>query len=346
MTPVVSTPDLTCVVVTDTTVGQPAPEFPGTGGPSPLPGDALPPLTTAERDRLVAVAEAAGHWFGVRPWHVVVTGDDTIELRLDSPPAGSTAGADDRWAVTATGAALFNLRQQIRALSRRAMLRPFPDAGDPGLAARVELRAGNPQSPEERRLLGVVEQQRRWTGRFSRVGLAEVHPPQLAHQAVREGAVLVPVATRAHQDRLARLLVEAVAEQHDDCGSLPEWLDPVWPVPQPDGTGSGTARSWEPAVRGVAYRETLMVLLTQSDEPSGWLRGGSAMQRVLLTATRFGLVSGHIEQPLRSAALRAGLTRALGLPGYPLALLRFGYPDAARSAGMPGRPAVGGHRPA
>ncbi len=42
----------------------------------------------------------------------------------------------------------------------------------------------------------------------------------------------------------------------------------------------------------------LAVLSTASDEPGDWLRAGQALQRVLLTATRNGLATSLLYQPI------------------------------------------------
>jgi hypothetical protein len=269
--------------------------------------------------------------------------------------------------LLAAGAALFNLRLGLRNLGRRATVRLFPDPEQPDLVARLTTPAGSAPSPEERMLLGVVAERRSWHGPFSRTPLAEVLPPQFARQAVREGALLVELSTHATRDRLADILVTAVAEQLADTDRaagerswLPtgdvddaahaggthdgvQWgslLDVARPVPGLYVTDRPGAASWEPAIRGLAYRDTLMALVSPTDQRADRVRCGCALQRVLLTATRFGVAVGFLDQPLESPVLRAELTTSMDLQGLPQMLLRLGYPDGTPPQPAPGQAAV------
>ena len=80
---------------------------------------------------------------------------------------------------------------------------------------------------------------------------------------------------------------------------------------------------------------TIAVLYTREDTPHEWLRGGQALERVLLTATVRGLASTIMTQPVEVPHLRALLED--GSDGYAAqAVLRFGY--GPFSAASPRRP--------
>ena len=53
---------------------------------------------------------------------------------------------------------------------------------------------------------------------------------------------------------------------------------------------------------------TIMVLATDGDEVRQWLAAGQALQRVLLAATRDGLATTPISQPVEIPAIRELLT--------------------------------------
>ena len=68
---------------------------------------------------------------------------------------------------------------------------------------------------------------------------------------------------------------------------------------------------------------TIAVLYT-ADTPSGWLRAGQALQRVLLTATVRGVSATLLTQPLEVARLRDRLSDpATGRAAQ--AVIRFGF---------------------
>ncbi|MBI3688718.1 MAG: nitroreductase family protein [Actinobacteria bacterium] len=316
--------------------------------------DCVRSLTAAEVDGLLAAAQAAPSLHNSQPWSVTVHGE-RLEVHVDTTHATSVADPSGRQRVVSAGAALFNLRLAVRSLGRQAAVRLFPEPEQPGLVAVLTVGAGTPPSPEERRLFEVVGERRTWRGPFSPTPLAEVLPPQLSYHAVREGALLVELSARANQDRLADLLVAAVAEQIADPARAAEqhaWLrvgpasdgipldnilNAVYPVPGLYLPGSSRETPWQPAVRGLAYRDTLMALVTTTDEPEDWAGAGCALQRVLLTATRFGLAAGFLNQPLESPRLRQELSTAMDLPGHPQMLLRLGYPDGAPPRPTPRR---------
>jgi hypothetical protein len=72
------------------------------------------------------------------------------------------------------------------------------------------------------------------------------------------------------------------------------------------------------------------VLSTAADEPGDWLRAGQALQHVLLTATRCGLATSLLYQPVELQDMRPG-ERWWPWPDHPQMIIRMGY-------GPPGRP--------
>jgi nitroreductase len=227
------------------------------------------------------------------------------------------------------------------------------------LVAVVTARPGPPAGAEERLLYAAVAQRRTWRTPFSSRLLPEGALAQLADDAAREGAMLVPVADNSERDRLAELLVAAVAGQLADPDRAAEQLSWLRAGPAEDGIPVGNLvgatypipgmpevdplagpGDWQPAVRGLAYRDALVVLATRTDDPRDWVLAGSALQRVLLTATRFGFATGFLNQPLESEPLRRDLTTSLGLSGCPQLLLRLGYPAGPPPAPTPRRRVV------
>ena len=80
----------------------------------------------------------------------------------------------------------------------------------------------------------------------------------------------------------------------------------------------------------------LALLSSDRDRPEDWLRAGQAMERVLLLATREGLSSSFVTQPLEWTDLRWPLRDPMTGTGYTQVLLRLGY--GPNGPGTPRRP--------
>ncbi len=69
----------------------------------------------------------------------------------------------------------------------------------------------------------------------------------------------------------------------------------------------------------------LAVLSTARDEPADWLRAGQALQRVLLAATRNGVVTSFLYQPIELRDIDRPGTGWWPWPECPQIIIRFGY---------------------
>ena len=77
----------------------------------------------------------------------------------------------------------------------------------------------------------------------------------------------------------------------------------------------------------------LAVLSTARDEPGDWLRAGQALQRVLLTATRHGVATSLLYQPIELHDMRQSDDAWWPWPECPQIIVRFGYgPPGAESS--------------
>jgi hypothetical protein len=72
-----------------------------------------------------------------------------------------------------------------------------------------------------------------------------------------------------------------------------------------------------------------MVLIgTAADDAVSWVRGGQALERVLLEITRHGFVANTLTQAVEVPVTREGLRSQLRLNMYPHVLLRIGRAPA------------------
>jgi hypothetical protein len=66
------------------------------------------------------------------------------------------------------------------------------------------------------------------------------------------------------------------------------------------------------------------ILTTASDEQASWVNAGQALQRILLTATSFGVAAALHSQPVEISWLREAIRAQLGDGSYPQLVLRLG----------------------
>ena len=71
------------------------------------------------------------------------------------------------------------------------------------------------------------------------------------------------------------------------------------------------------------------VFASERNEPSAWVETGRRFERFALEATRLGIRTAFLNQPVEVPALRSGVAAALGLDGRrPSLVVRFGYGPA------------------
>ncbi len=72
-----------------------------------------------------------------------------------------------------------------------------------------------------------------------------------------------------------------------------------------------------------------VVISTEQDAPSAWVRAGQVYQRLALQLTVFGVKSAFLNQPIEVVSLRSQFQSAFGLgSALPQLLMRYGYADA------------------
>jgi hypothetical protein len=171
----------------------------------------------------------------------------------------------------------------------------------------------------------------------------------LVHAARQEGADLFPIDRQAHRVATAVLSQRADAIQNADPGyraELRAWvtddprrMDGVATATLPLGAGStadevpvrdfgdpGSAGLGETARSGIS--QCLLLVVSEGDDPSSWLRSGEALERLWLEVTRAGYAMSLLTQVVEVPSTRALLRSELGLAAYPHVLLRVGRAPA------------------
>jgi hypothetical protein len=292
--------------------------------------------------RIVAAAGAAPSFHNSQPWRFRVTGPDLIEMHAEIDRMLWVADPRARALHLSCGAALFNMRLAIRSSGYRAMVWPLPHPDDePTLIASVQVADGRPATASERDMFDAIGLRHSSRMPYSDRPVPEAVQVSLEQEAASEGTVLRILSAR--DAGIVLSMVQAADRelradrQHES--ELAGWVG----APARTGYGIpwqalGPRPDREPApVRDFSrhpaaecppatfeLQPKLAVLATARDRSEDWLRAGQGMQRVLLTATRHGLSTSLLYQPIELHDMH-------DQPGWwpwpeqPQIIVRFGY---------------------
>jgi nitroreductase len=257
---------------------------------------------------------------------------------------------DGRDLVLSCGAALHHLRVALASLDIRTIVRRIPNPALPNHLAAVEFRAGH--APDaDLGMAAAITRRRTDRRRYASWPVPEPMRAELVGQAACHGAVLRLVDEHAGRTRLLRVIREAAIAQE----ATPEYQTEValWSGGRADSDGVPAANiprrrdtSSGPLLRrfnGGELEELpigdkrdgaqLFVLGTASDDRLSRLRAGEAMSAVLLTATRLGLATSPLSQPLEiDAARRILRDQVLAGDLCPQVVVRLGWAPAGAPA--------------
>lgn len=310
----------------------------------------MPELDLKTLTALVADATAAPSMHNAQPWRFrFVTGERLLLLRADLSRAMRRTDPGNRALHIGCGAALFNLRVAAAHAGLSPRIRLLPDADDPVSLAAVQLADADGSGPGEDDLVRLYpEIRRRHTSRhpFDGRDVPEDVRDTLRTAAAREGAELLFPGIW-HVETVLDLVRDAESRDALDAGSredLDRWtrLGPEADIAT-DGVpeyafgprrrdGRAPLRDFA-GRRPVADRGTttfessphLALLSTREDTPVDWLRGGQALERVLLEVTAAGLAGALTSHPLESGDLRALARDPVAGHGHVQMVLRLGY---------------------
>jgi nitroreductase len=293
--------------------------------------------------KAVQRASLAPSVHNTQPWHFVFR-PDALELHADHDRQLRALDPTGRQLVISCGCALLNARVGLAA-DRMVDVDRLPDAAQPDLLARLTvLDKPAPWTPLVR-LDPMIE--RRHTNR--RDFFEEDVPPDVIYElttaAEQEEAALVQIVDPEQKIIAAQLSQEAEAIQSADDryrAELEAWTTtdlhrtdgvPVYAIPHTDERSEPEAlvrnfdvagKGWLPRLKQSSINHCLMVLGTAGSNRLAWLRGGEALQRILLEATRLDYVVSLASQVAEVPSTRDRLRKELDLEFHPLLLMRIG----------------------
>ena len=300
---------------------------------------------------LISAAGAAPSIHNTQPWRFRVTGD-LVEVHGDPDRMLWVADPRGRALHLSCGAALYNLRLAIRMLAAKPLVWPLPDPQhEPTLLASVQLEPARPATSAERGLFEVIGRRHSSRAPFSSSPIPDAVQIELEQEAGSEFALLRMLNERdaALVLDLAATADQALERDFEHRVELSRWVGtegddgvPADALAYRPDTQPAPVRNFgyaAPAVERPAGRyeprPRLAVLSTARDEPGDWLRAGQALQRVLLTATRHGLATSLLYQPIERHDSEHQGHGCWPWPECPQVIIRFGY--GPPGAGTPRR---------
>lgn len=293
-------------------------------------------MVSYDWNQLMRDVDAAPSVLNTKPWlFCKVPNDDRIELRANWDRHLKVIDPLHRELLISCGAALFNLRMAIRVSGHDPVVWLLPDEQTQGAAlcrhcgdrcgvgdllASVEIvtRRTHPATRQQRRLYEAIPRRHTVRQPFNhRIHMNMV--VVLERAARREGVnarLLHPRETRrllrwiARVDKKLKLDPLYLTElSHWTGNGRPPGLgvpatkfgpEPKKQYPSPVRDFGLTSPGPRPAEKFEKHPQ-LITLETRTDMPSDWIRVGQALQRLLLTATYYGVETSFLTQQLEAA---------------------------------------------
>jgi nitroreductase len=292
----------------------------------------------------IELASRAPSVHNTQPWRWVV-GPHSAHLYADLRRWLPATDADGRDIALSCGAVLHHLRIALAAAGLDAEVRrlPNPDEGDHLAAVMLRAAPGSGAVAEaDLGLVNAIPERRTDRRRYGAWDVPTAFVDELVARAAEQGAVLRPVPD-GHARRVLLGAIGAAAQaQEGDTRYRDETA--AWTGQAVDGigipprsllrdpaSGGATARRFTSGTlrQGPGDDEDgalLLVLGTASDDTLSQLRAGEAASAVMLHATRIGLASCPLSQPLEVGQTRLVVRdRVLGGTLSPQLVLRVGW---------------------
>jgi hypothetical protein len=303
----------------------------------------LPWLSTVELLVRYAIKAPSAH--NSQPWRFEVCGASSVRVYADRSRQLPIGDAHGRELVMSCGAAIENFVIAARAFGFDTAIAPLPDAGEPDCLAVMTLSPGEWPTDEESLLFDAIDVRHTTRGPFAGLPIDPPIVSALAASAACRNATFVTIDAAPTRVRLRTLIEEGDRRLFANAPWRSELASWIRRPRGGDGISLGQApaplarlavRTFDLGPRvaradGALAQEAplLAVIATASDSTMDWLAAGRALERVLLTAARYELQAGFLNQPCQVAELRLQLRALILDVGHPQVVVRLGRPAEA-----------------
>lgn len=315
------------------------------------------PQTTSHIRRAVMRAMLAPSTHNTQPW-LFVAGPTYLDVFADPRRGLAVIDPDFRQLTISCGAAILAARLSLAADGVPVTVELLPDAKHPDHLARIEVLPGLAEPDAAATVLDRAADGRHTNRRAFTSSEPVPHDvvSRLQEAAGQEGAFLQLLNSEPTRALVIGWTAEAEGRLFADPAyrtELREWAgrsgtheDGIPPesipaegavtdqLPTRGFDQMGTGRL--PAAAGLGADACLLLLSTENDDRTAWLRAGQALGRLLAQLTSEGLVAGLYTQLTEVHRIREQVRSLSGVAGYPQLLLRVGY--AETTAPTPRRP--------
>jgi len=298
------------------------------------------PLSTGRATvlrRAAVRATLAPSVHNTQPWRLHLR-ERGLDVWVDRTRQLAALDPTSRQMIISVGCAVMNARVSAAGDGLGIEVHRLADEHRPDLLASL-VPSSNPVDSELAALDDVIELRQTNRGPFAQ---DEVPPSLIAaieRAAEAEGASLFVVRGADQRAAVARLRQHAEAVENLNPAyraELRAWTtdDPGRRDGVPGRTGPQLERPGDesPPVTRSTDDQCLVLLCTNGDGPTEWLRAGEALERMLLEITRRGFSASPLTAVTEVPSARAQLREQLGLIGYPHLLLQIGRAPATPSS--------------
>lgn len=274
-----------------------------------------------------------------QPWRFRVDDDGTLHLYADPTRRLPATDPDERDLMISCGAVLHHLRTALAALGYLAVTDYLPDPTNPNHLATIETI---PRPATRDALTLAVSIPRRHSDRrpYQPEPLNPAILGELTRHAAAHATQLHLIRSGPARTALASAIAEADALQRANPSysyELARWTghrtthDGIPPTNAPTTTHIDdlhlrqftSSRLRTPPQSTPDGAGTLLILATTTDDRRSQLHAGEATSAVLLAATRHGLATCPLTQPLETPTTRTTLTTDNRIPQM---IIRIGIP--------------------
>ena len=285
-----------------------------------------------------------------QPWLFKIDSEE-IYLYADRNRGLSITDTEGRELVISCGTALFNLRIALHHFGYKGEIITFPNPENSELLACIKLGYRIKESTDNNLLFNAISKRHTNRQNYQWWDAPQSLLRWLQSDAELEGVWLHIVKNNNIRHQMAELIVRAEHQLMADPNYRQELANWIRPANNSNhdgipGYAQGINEHFDFATplfatvlrtfdlgndlaersrKLVEKSPAILVLGTQNDTQSDWLKVGQALERILLRSQAVGLSCSFLNQPVQVPQLRSELSKVLSQSGFPQLILRLGF---------------------